>query len=195
MFDRVNIFALLRGHWKGLRDRDGAEDLGPDLVARGVLLGSATIVLLASWHYGLQLRQPGIMFAGLSLLSSGLLAAFAQIASIRARFQAPEDAEFDTDLDTRNMLDEAVAHVLTAAMLAAIDAALILVALNVGGLHNVAPKGAPVDERIATGFSVPIAAIATYMLVLFVMAIRKLYAAYVQGNEVDPAVSGHHRVT
>lgn len=210
MFDRLNIFAVLRGHWKGLRNRSGSKVIAADLVARGFLVGSTVFVVVLSWRSGLELKQPGTLFAGLSLLSSGLLAAFAQIASIRTRFSVPDDPDFDTEIDTRNMLDEAVAHVLTAALLAAVAAALLLVAINVGGVETsqAAPVGtsgsAPVgpatvstattsaEQSINTAFSTLIAGLATYLFVLFVMTIRKLYAAYVVGNNVSEELSGHH---
>ena len=192
MIDRLNFFAVLRGHWKSLRVRSGNVDLGPDLFARGALLGSAAAVVILSLATGLELRQPGVLFAGLALLSSGLLAAFAQMASIRSRFPVPDDPDFDSELDTRNMLDEAVAHVLTAALLAAFTAALIVVAISVGPVEQASSSIANSEQSVNNWFSTAIAGLGTYLFVLFVMTIRKLYAAYVVGNEVSRELSGHH---
>jgi hypothetical protein len=91
---------------------------------------------------------------------------------------------YDSKLDTRNMLDDAAAHVLAAALLAATEAFTNIVGMQ-WGKHC--------DQALNTVFSTAIAGMGTYLFLLFLMTVRKLYAAYVVGNDVSDELSGHHR--
>lgn len=205
MLDRLNPSAVLRGHWRGLRNRDGVRST-PDRAVRTTLLVVAGGVAVLAYWQGLKLEAPGVMVSALALFSAGLLAAFGQLASIRSRFEAPDDPGLDGELDTRNMLDEAVAHILTAALLSATTAVLVVVGMNVSDIPAPAasavasPEGTPLPVIIAsapdvlnTWFSAAVSGAGIYLFLLFVMTVRKLYAAYDVANEVSSELSGHHR--
>lgn len=205
MLGRLNPLAVVRGHWRGLRNRDGSRST-PDVAVRVFLVVVVGGVAAVAFWRDLMLESPGVMVSALSLFSAGLLAAFGQLASIRSRFEAPDDPSFDGELDTRNMLDEAVAHILTAALLSATTAVLIVIGMNMSDVSAaqmpggtapgttpmpVVPVAAP--DVLNTWFSAAVSGAGIYLFLLFVMTVRKLYAAYDVANEVSSELSGHHR--
>lgn len=174
MFDRLNPLIVVRAHWRMLENRTETAST-PDTATRWVLVGVPALVAGFAFFSKLELAAPGVLVSALSLFSAGLLAAFAQLASTRSKYPAPDDA-WDPDKLTRDMLDEAIAHILTAALLSVTTAAVIIVGMNVGDAD-----GAGVNRW----FSLAVAPMGTYMFLVFVMTIRKLYGAYVVANEVD----------
>lgn len=186
MIDRLNPVAVLRGHWAGLRNRDGDAST-PDVWARAVLVVLPGLLAVSSYYFCLQLVEPGLFVSALSLLSAGLLASFAQIASIRSRYVVPDDPLFDDERDTRDMLDESVAHVLTAALLSVTIAVVIVLGMNFNSTEV-----AGQSLRLGRFTSAVVSGLGTYLVLLFVMTVRKLYGAYVVANEVSRELSGHH---
>lgn len=171
--ERLNPLLVLRAHWRSLQVRTQTSR-SSDRVAKGILAGSLVVVTVVAWLADLHLVNPGSLGATLGLLSAGLLAAFAQLASIRSRYERPDD-DYDPDLLTREMLDEAIAHILTAVLLAATLALVIVIAMNVGS------DGSSLNRW----FSSVVAGIGTYLFLLFVMTVRKLFGAYAISNDLD----------
>jgi hypothetical protein len=205
MLDRLNPTSVVLSHWRGMRNRDGARSTPDRAVRITLLVVAGGVAALAFWR-DLNLESPGVMVSALSLFSAGLLAAFGQLATIRSRFEPPDDPAFDGELDTRNMLDEAVAHILTAALLSATTAVLIVVGMNVSDAPasqvlsstTLGEMAAPVvlppaPDLLNSWFSAAVSGAGIYLFLLFVMTVRKLYAAYDVANEVSSDLSGHHR--
>lgn len=172
MFDRLNLLVLFRDHWASLQERGSGQVAKPDRAVRGVLLAGPVLAAVAVGWAGVELKSPGALVSALSLFSAGLLAAFAQLANIRSRYVTPE-TDYDPERPTRLMLDEAVAHILTAAMLSVSAAVVIIVGMNAAD-----------GPRLGACFSAAVAAMGTYLFLIFTMTIRKLYAAYVVANDV-----------
>lgn len=174
MLDRINPLIVVRAHWSMIENRTETSTQ-PDLATRWVLALVPAAVALGALATKLQLAAPGVLVSALSLFSAGLLAAFAQLAAIRSRYPAPVDA-WDPDRLTRDMLDEAIAHILTAALLSVTTAVVIIVGMNVGNADG---------AHINRWFTLAVAPMGTYTFLVFVMTIRKLYGAYVTANGVD----------
>lgn len=128
---RFDLSPIVRGHWKGLTNGVG-DAACPDWPARltlvlvpGFIVG-ATILL--DWH----LSQPAPILAGISLLAGALLGAFAQLSTLRLKLtEWSEAAKPERWRVERELIDETAAHILMAATLCAVDAALLIVAMNV----------------------------------------------------------------
>jgi len=182
VLDRLNPINVFRAHWHSLEHRTN-QSTRKDLGTRAVLLALPAVVGGLIVMAGHELESAGTFVSALSLFSAGLLAAFAQIANIRAKYPTP-DGDYDPDVLTRAMLDEAVALILVAALVSVTTAAAVLVGLNLGATDA---QGAAV---IPTWLSAPIAAACTYLLLMFIMTIRKLYGAYTKAHDVDTAQHG-----
>lgn len=129
------------------------------------------------------MAAPASLLAALSLMSAGLLAAFGQIASIRSKYRLPDD-DYDPDWRTREMLDEAVAHILTAALVAVFTAVVIVVGMNSGDGDG---------ETLAQWASAVVTGGGSYLVLIFLMVVRKLWDAYEVANERDQASNYLHR--
>lgn len=185
MLERFIPVEVVKFHWSSLEDRSDDHEDGRGRSDRPVKVVLVLAPCLAAgiviWR-GLELQAPGPVLAALSLLSAGLLAAFGQIASIRSRYRLPDDA-YDPDKHTREMLDEAVAHVLTAALLSVSTALLIVLGMNIGGSA----------ARLPVWATAIVLLFGTYLSLLFLMVIRKLWGAYEVANELDQRNSYLHR--
>ncbi len=167
---------LLKHHWASLVDRSGPRGHGKrDWPAVVILIGGPLSLGAWAWHSNLTLTTPNAMLPALSLLSAGLLAAFGQIASIRAKYELP-DSDYDPDWRTREMLDEAVAHILTAALVAVVTAIVIIVGMN---LSPAAATQLPVRTSALT------VTLGSYLVLVFFMVVRKLWGAYEVANKRD----------
>lgn len=176
---RFSISPIIRAHWKGLTNGTGP-DIRPDWPARYIFIvvpvGVAALTVVLGW----QLSEPAPLLAGVSLLAGGLLGSFAQLSSLRLKVSEWTQHSADEWLVERELLDETAGHVLLAAMLCAIDAAVLVIAMNatVGG------------QRVAVGWSAGVLAISVYILLVFIVCLPRLYSAYVQINKVSDHLSG-----
>jgi TRAP-type uncharacterized transport system fused permease subunit len=182
MSGRFNVFPVLRGHWKGLTvENDG--ELQPDILARMILL-VPVIVCVLTLALGWQLRAPAAILSGVALLAGGLLAAFAQLSSLRLKLTEWQDHPEDAGRIDREMIDETVAHLLMAALLCAVDAIVLVIGMNVSSGVNSAVTGIWASLALA---------ISSYIILLFILALPRLYSAYVEINRVRPELSGFSR--
>lgn len=183
MFHRLIPTEVFRGHWKALSDY--REDTpAADRLTRGVMIGVPLLAGISVVATGGSLAAPGALLSGLALLTGGLLAAFAQISALRMKLtdrmrQFPAAERID-----RDALDETASHLLAAAYLSAVSALVLVLAMNFGST----PSGA------VTGlWSGLVVAPSLYVLLTFLIAVPRLYSAYVSYNAVRPELSGAHR--
>ena len=78
------------------------------------------------------------------------------------------------------MIDETAAHLLFAALLSAVDAGLIVIAMN-----TVAS-----GQNVEGWWAALVLAVSSYILMLFIICLPRLYSAYIQINSVSDALSG-----
>jgi hypothetical protein len=183
MFGRLLPTSLIRGHWKSLTFyRD--DEPRPDYVARVIVLGVPLATGVLMFVFGARLFAPAALLSGLALLAGGLLAAFGQLSSLRLRLTERMVSEDDGQRTDRDYLDETAAHLLLAAYGAAVTAAVLVVGMNFGlDKHGVLTGG---WAAIAT-------ALAAWVVVLFLIALPRLYTAYVSINSVRDALNGTHK--
>jgi hypothetical protein len=183
MLDRFNLMPVFRGSWKGLTDgRYGR--LRPDWMARVVLLLPPVALLVIMLWRDARLAAPTPVLTAVSLLAGGMLSAFTHLSTLRLKITEwldDPDAEQDRFKAEREMMDESAAHLLAGAVACAIDAVILVLGLNLSSDD----KGALTGIWAALG-----GAASTYVLLLFIMSVPRLYAAYVEINRVSSKLSG-----
>lgn len=149
----------------------------PDYLTRAVLLVVPVAVTTVSWSLGAQLRQPGALLAGASLLAGTLLASFGQLATLRGRLTDRPD----TRAVALDALDETVAHVLTAVYAALATAAVL-------GVGTTLSAGAVTGWVAAVGLG-----LGTWLLLLVLLITPRLYQAYTYAYPVSPKLNPYRR--
>ncbi|MGM1030614.1 MAG: hypothetical protein ACQEWM_12220 [Actinomycetota bacterium] len=183
MFDRLIPTQLFRGHWKALSDYRSPTPVG-DKVTRGVIIGVPLLAGVAVVALDGSLSAPGALLSGVALLAGGFLAAFAQITNLRFKLTERMRDFPDAERVDRDALDETASHLLVAAYLSGLTALLLVLAMNFGTNALGAVNG---------GWAGVVVAPATYVLLTFLIALPRLYSAYVTFNAVRPELSGTHR--
>ena len=183
MAGRFNVMPVIRGHWKGLSVGNGktprADHFARSILAIPLLVGVLAVPL--DW----KVQAPSAILSGVALLAGGLLAAFAQLASLRLKLTEWQSHEDDSGQVDREMIDETVAHLLTAALLCAVDAVILVIGMNVSN---------DTLTFALTGFwAAVVLAVSSYIILIFVLALPRLYSAYVEINRVRAELSGFSR--
>ncbi|MFJ9525476.1 hypothetical protein [Streptomyces cyaneofuscatus] len=183
MSERFNVLPVLRGHWKGLTDGRHAAQRA-DVVARLSLLLPVVVFGLMLWREG-RLAAPASLLTGVALMAGGMLSAFTHLSTLRLKiteWDSPGEASrFEVE---RGMLDETAAHLLTGSLLCAFNAATLVIGMNVG----VTKTG-----HLYGFWAAASAGLSSYVLVVFVFVIPRLYSAYVQINDVSSELNGFDR--
>lgn len=127
------------------------------------------------------LSAPGALLSAVALFSGGLLASFGQLSTLRLKLtERAGDNHFSERID-RDYLDETAAHLLVAAYSAAVSAALLIMAMSFG---------ADAQGRIGGAWAAVITSVTTYVFVVFIIALPRLYVAYTRINKVRREMSG-----
>lgn len=180
MFSRFNFIPVLRGHWKGLTDGRYTPPR-PDVVARLSLLVPVAVFVLMLLKGG-RLSTPGALLTGVALLAGGMLSAFTHLSTLRLKVKewvgSSEASRYEVE---KGMLDETAAHLLTGSLLCALDAASLVIGMNV----SVTRAG-----HLYGFWAALAAAISSYVLIIFVLLVPRLYSAYVEMNDVHPDLNG-----
>ncbi|MEV7830351.1 hypothetical protein AB0P12_06935 [Streptomyces subrutilus] len=183
MSERFNVLPVLRGHWKGLTDGRYREKRA-DIAARLSLLLPFAVFGFMLWRHG-RLAAPAALLTGVALMAGGMLSAFTHLSTLRLKITDWEKpgvvSRFEVE---RDMLDETAAHLLTGSLLCALNAAVLVIGMNVGVTKTGHLYG--IWAAMAAGLS-------SYVLIVFVFVIPRLYSAYVQMNNVSGDLSGFNR--
>lgn len=180
MLDRIIPTSLFRGHWKGLSDYRGSTPK-PDTLTRLFIVGAPVAAGVFMLISGGKLSAPSALLSAVALFSGGLLASFGQLSTLRLKLtDRTEDNQFSERID-RDFLDETAAHLLVAAYSAAVSAALLVMAMSFGS---------DPDGRIGGAWAAVITATTTYVFVVFIIALPRLYVAYTRINKVRRELSG-----
>ncbi|WP_368499990.1 hypothetical protein [Herbiconiux sp. A18JL235] len=133
---------------------------------------------------GAKISTPGSLLAGVALLAGSFLAAWGQVSSMRLKLtERAEDFKTVEQID-RDSLDETAAHLLVASLMSGGTALWLVLGMNFG---------ANADGSISGPFAAIATAFAVYVLLVFLIAIPRLYTAYVNINKVRDELSGTHK--
>ncbi len=178
---RFDPTPLLRGHWKGLLDAR-YQRYQPDWWARGLLVivpvGLAVLSLALDWT----IKTPTSLLSAAALLAGALVGAFGSVSTMRLKLTewvAEQDNEDHLQVE-RDMIDETVAHMLTAALLSAALAVLLVIGDNTSN-----------EAGAVTGLlAAVIIGLGSYVALLFALVAPRLYAAYDAIHKVRERLSG-----
>lgn len=150
-------------------DLDGNNnDQRADTAARFFLYGVPTALLAVSLWRNWKLTDPASVGAGSALIAGILFAAFTQLATLRERL---EDREEPISAVTRQHFRETASHLLVGALAAALEAAILVAA---SGARN------HPDDKLAVLPTAIVLAVGSYVFLLFVMAVRRMYSTYLK---------------
>jgi hypothetical protein len=183
MFSRFDPSALFLAHHKGLSIDQRTSDVTrtrADKPVRAVLYGGDAVLGAVALYFHWGLESPGAILSGVALLAGGLLGAFGQLSTLRLKLTESMIHQEDSGRGQRAMLDETVAHLLLAAYLCAVDAVLLIIALNV----------TRPNERVGGPLAAAVIMVTGYVVALFLIAIPRLYGAYAEMNKVSDQLSG-----
>lgn len=179
--NRLNPFFLFRGHWKSLGDyRSGTTraDWWVRFIVLIVPVGLGLWLFLARG----KLADPSAMLAALGLLAGALLAAFAQLATWRLRLTEREDSHKNSERIDRDHLDETAAQLLVASYSSATAALFLVLGMNFSADKHGAISGLWAALAVVA---------ASHVVLVFLVAVPRLYSAYVTINGVRDELSGY----
>ena len=178
--DRLNPFYMFRGHWRSLSNYR-LKEIRPAHLTRALVIlvpvGAGAWMYLSSGH----LNDPGAILAALGLLAGSLLAAFGQLSSWRLRLAESQGKFPTTQRIDRDQMDDTAAQLLVASYASALGAFFLVVAMNVAVDSTGAISGLWMAVAVTIG---------TYAFLLFLIAVPRLYSAYVTANGVRKELSG-----
>lgn len=182
--ERFDLRPLFRGQLKSLKlaARQGRPyDYFAIAILYGVPVALLTAALIGDWH----LSAPMPLLTAVALLAGGTLSAFGSLSTLRLKLTEWSENQDGKDVH-RDSLDESVAHLFMVALACVIDAALLVIGLNVS-------RGAPNTpmQDAVVGWPAAIAiAVTAYIFLVFVMVLPRLYWAYTRMNRVSPRLDG-----
>ena len=180
--ERLNPFYLYRGHWKTLSDYRKLKPRAAWVLRVFLLVVPVAVGLWFGACNG-ELKSPDAILAGLALLAGALLAAFAQLASWRLRLTQRQKQLPNVERVDRDALDETSAQLLVAAYESALATVALVVAMNVEASSSGAISG---------WWAAGAVALSIHVVLIFLVAIPRLYSAYVSINGVREELSGFH---
>jgi hypothetical protein len=188
VFSRLLPTAIFRAHWKALSDYRRVPPR-PDWGSRIAVVGLPLVTTAAMVRFHGELRSPEAYLAALAIFAGGLLAAFTHLSGVRDRLEQRAGAWGDAEKIDRDAIDESAAHLLVASYMAGVAAALLVLGLNV------APAPIPPATEVVVGGWIGALATGamTHVLILFLVAIPRLYSAYTTAFTVSDALNGYHR--
>jgi hypothetical protein len=179
MFDRFNVWVLLRDHTRSMVKYPTTD---PDRVAKFLLYVLPLLAAAGAGYAQYRISDPTALVPATSLLAGTFFAAVGQLISIRARIA--DSVHLSSNKRLRAHFRESVSGMLLAA-LAALGVSLLLGGLSL--LPNPTPKkGIGVDDVVevtAVACSAAVFALITYMVLLFVSSARRLYTSYLEAFE------------
>ncbi len=188
---RFDLTPVFRGHVKGLTRAD-RNRTAADFLARVVLFGVPVGVAVLMFVTDAGLSAPESLLTGVAILLGGNLAVFGALSTLRLRLTETAD---DFNQAERDGLDESVAHLLAAAIACVVTAVVLVVGMNLRVKPTMAElqAGAPGGSEL-TGLPAAIAGgLSTYIALIFLILIPRLYYAYTSINVVRHRMSGYHR--
>lgn len=161
--DRFDFRPLLRDHFRSMQ----RPNLSPDWAARTLVVLLPVGVGAVSYVLEWRLTDPSAISGASALVAGIMFGAFTQIAAFRDRIEGRRPF----DATTRRHFRETAAHLMTGALAAALEAAVLVVA------SGIRPHPDAKLDRIPTSI---VLALGSYVLVLFIMSIRRMYSAYLR---------------
>lgn len=189
--DRFGGLTIWFASWWGLSTRGGDGSVTPNWLVRvlSLVLPVAAAGAVVYTKTRLDTDTAGAVVTAASLVAGALLSAFGLLAAWRERLTDRADKYPVHDQPARDMIDEAVAHILEAVRESVVVAGL-------GVAIWVLPHA--VDGKtwgvVGVAVSALLVALATHVGVLFGFLTNQLYAGYALRNKIRGRLDGRDRV-
>lgn len=184
MFDRLLPTDIFRAQWKALSDYRNRKTV-PDVVTRLVVVAVPVGVFAACLVTGFDLKTPEGVLTAMAVLIGGFLAAFAHLSPVRVHLAERENMWGDAERFDRDAIDETCAHLLAGSYVAGCATLVLILGMNLGA----DPKtGALTGVWAATA-----SGLMAYEVIIFMIAMPRLYQAYASYSRVRKELSGTHR--
>lgn len=184
--NRFSATSIWLAHVKGLRNRDfESENLNSaaDIFALSVLYGLPLTLSVVGYVLGAKITGADGLLAAAGILAGALFMAFTQIAAWRDRYTERQKERHESELVQRYSLDETVAHVLMAAYACLLMTVLVIVGANF----------TDAEERMTGLAAASVIAVGTYVVLILLIIIPRLYSAYAVTHKVPSDLSGLSR--
>jgi hypothetical protein len=182
--NRFSARHIWNAHLKGLRNRNfNRPDMSPsaaDILARAVLYLVPIKLGVLAHFWGATIAAVDGLLAAAGLLAGGLFMAFTQVAAWRDRYTDRMDRFEDAERPQRYSLDEAVAHILMATY-----GCFALVVITLVGANFSDKQG-----HLTGLFSALDIGVGSYILLLMLIILPKLYTSYAVTHRVGKDMSG-----
>lgn len=176
---RFSPLPIVRAHFRAFVDmRTGRRDLRSLLV----LLVPVALAILGTYR-GWVVGNPAGLLAGVALMAGMLIGAFAQITTLRLRLE--ESAELlgsDPFHYERDALDETVAHLLMAVLLAILGAVMLVALMN-----------AMPDSGLRPFLTALVVWATSYLGLLLLLVLPRMYYAYASSAKVRAPLNGFNK--
>lgn len=162
---RFNVFALLVDQYRYLRNTSSKR---PAVLARLVVILCAPVLAWVSWHQAWQLQSVAEFVGALGLLAGVFISAYAIVFGLRlSQGRMPKS---NLQLKVAHSMDDAALTLLSAGLLAGLDAAFLAV------VSAVTAKDTPVGVELTAA----VVGISGLVGLYFLMSIRRLHMLYVE---------------
>ncbi|MEV0944558.1 hypothetical protein AB0I90_29860 [Micromonospora wenchangensis] len=163
VLDRFDLRPLIRDHFRSMQRPDSSPDWSARLIVVVVPLAVGVASYLMEWR----LTDPSAISGASALIAGIMFGAFTQLAAFRDRIEGRRPF----DATTKRHFRETAAHLMAGALASALEAAVLVVA------SGIRPNPDAKLDRIPTCI---VLALGCYVLILFIMAIRRMYSAYLR---------------
>lgn len=176
---RFSLAALIRGHFKSLRDRRYSPSRF-SWTTVALLYGLPLAVGATFYFYpDAMLKAPAVILTALALLAGAFLTSFTHISTLRMKLTERTGDHEDTELPDRNLTDEAATHLLMGAFSSIVTAVVLVVCINFQSTNCLIGVPAAI-----------VCTLCTWVALILLIAVPRLYDAYLVVNKVPDAMSG-----
>lgn len=183
MSRRLDLRPIIVGQWRGL-SKGLPPNIKPDWLSRVIVFLGPLALLAVSLVFSWNVVAPTALLSGAALLAGGLLSAFSYLSTLRMKVTEWSEDSPERWQTERAMLDETAAH-----LLAAVTSCIILAVLLVAGMNT-----SQLPQNVFGGVLAAVCyAVGSYIVLIFLVCIPRLYNAYTELNQVSNELSGFTR--
>ncbi len=175
--------SVFRAHWKGLSDYRQRKTR-PDHFTRAAMLLTPAGCAAAVFIWDLVIPGAADLLAAVALLAGGFLAAFTHLSSLRLRLEERKAQWRQVEQFDRDGIDETSAHLLVGAYISG----LLIPVLIIGGMF----KDEDTDGLTGAWGALAAAGL-SYLCLIFLISIPRLYSSYVGFANVRDELNGTHK--
>lgn len=171
---------LILGHYKCVVEGAGESTWRRAFAIAEVYGLPLAVVVLSLWR-GWQLQSVSALLTAVSILAGGSLSAFTHLSTLRIKLTERANRFQVVDGPERTMMDHAATHLLMSVLTSVVTCAVLVVALAT------TPDGNLVSINVTAVTN----GLVTYLGILFLWSVPRLYNAYVEMNDVSKSLAGN----